>query len=126
MDKHLADGKTVQLEMYDEEQFFVDAVSEFPTLASEIHEEWGMVYTCVDILGNEIRRAITQGELAHAARVFEFLGRAISDPRAKGHVEDAIATWGLRIEEIRAQPDPERLLKLIPSCVKTVMERGAA
>lgn len=82
MDKELPNAHGVLLDMYDERAFSRDAIREFPELAAELKAEENLLHVQVAVLGRAAQEEIVGNTLHLAPKIFAFLERALTQPRA--------------------------------------------
>lgn len=126
MDKELPNAHGVLLDMYDERAFSRDAIREFPELAAELKAEENLLHVQVAVLGRAAQEEIVGNTLHLAPKIFAFLERALTQPRAISEIANAIAISFVEPAGLARTETGRRALEMMPPTLRIAVTRGPA
>ena len=107
-------------EVYDAAAFGRDVLLNFSEFSELFDEDPELLHVHMGTLAGIVRTSVKTRELDTAARVCEFLGAALENPRAIAEIENAVALSFVEPRELRETATGRSLLESMPEPVRSV------
>ena len=123
MDKQLADGNGLLLEMYEDRAFCRAATARFPELATELQADGEGPHIQMAVLGRAVGEALARGDESTAERVCGFVEEGLRQPRAIAEIANAVCF--MEEADFQSSSQGPNLWQRLPARVKALLVEQA-